>query len=144
MSQEQIRALFVDLPNYDSEPVAFEFQRWDVPPGLGMSCALVVWEHFAEFRIYEIIGGNDGSPPLYQKSGESSSPVFEKDVAKAQVFCQGSIKWDGCVNFQFPEQEDCMLHCCGRQDAMKIGVMFDRLYDAVSRLIPAWDAKCAE
>jgi hypothetical protein len=38
-----------------------------------------------------------------------------------------------------------MLHFCGRQQSMNLGVLMDRLYSLAAEMMPAhWDAECAE
>lgn len=58
------------------------------------------------------------------------------NLDEAKPILTGSIKWDGCSNFQFPD--DC-YHWCGRKDAADFGKMIDRLYERAASMIKAWD-----
>ena len=42
-------------------------------------------------------------------NGWESTP----DKSKALPWMEGSLKWDGCINYKYPGQEHCMLHNCG-------------------------------
>ena len=50
------------------------------------------------------------------------------DYTQVTPFCKGDVKWDGCTNFDF-DDDDCMLHCCTKEDLVNIGVMLGRVYD---------------
>jgi hypothetical protein len=106
-------------------------------------------EHYCEFRCYACLGFEADSKgeytiPLYERDEDGPSPEAISDFAQAAVYLSGSIKWDGCANLQFDEQERCMLHFCGREDARKVGKLIDRLYDLAAELFPKWDAGGAE
>ncbi len=65
-------------------------------------------------------------------------------LAEAQVYLSGSIKWDGCANLRFDAQDGCMLHFCGRNDAARVGKLFDLLYDLTEQLLPTYDKELGE
>ena len=87
-----------------------------------------------DFRVYKADFSNDGVP-IYT---EASEPVDipTDDIAKARVFASGTVKWDGCVNFKFDEQENCMLHCCSQQEVLDIGTLLGRLYVLAAKMVP--------
>jgi len=68
------------------------------------------FEHYCEFEAFEILS--------------------------SERFLHGSIKWDGCSNWHFDIQDDCMIHFCSAQDAAAIGVLFSELYRIADELIP--------
>ncbi len=47
----------------------------------------------------------------------------------------GSIKWDGCSNWDFSKQ-NCALHFCGRNKAVEFGVFLGKLYEWAAELMP--------
>lgn len=67
--------------------------------------------YYVDFKVYE----------LFTNSGEP--------VPADEVFLSGSVKWDGCSNFTFDEQERCMLHCCSRQQMANIGILLVRVHE---------------
>lgn len=69
--------------------------------------------------------GYDDKKPIF----EDSNGVNVEEAAKSVVFLKGSTKWDGCSNFEFPEQEECMHHTCSRHSMEVFGLLLGRLYD---------------
>ncbi len=96
-----------------------------------------VW---VDFEVYDIIGhgGPKFDEPCYHAAGYTNSNeiVEVASSAVAQVFCHGHIKWDGCCDVYFDEQDGTMLHGCSRKDMTRIGKLFDALYDAALVLMP--------
>ena len=74
--------------------------------------------------------GVDGSHGIdFERIGSVDSMDRTSDIEQARVFLEGDLKWDGCCNFQFPEQNECMLHTCGRHDMAGIGELLLFIYD---------------
>ena len=78
--------------------------------------------HFKAFKVNGRDTGTD-SPSFDTPDGKDTDKLAEADV-----FCEGFIRFDGCMNFRFQAQDHGMLHCCGVEEAKKIGLLFDRLY----------------
>lgn len=77
--------------------------------------------------------------PNYETQGSMSSGNYTDDPAKAQVYLSGHIKWDGCGEFRFDEQDRVMLHWCGRRNAKRVADLINRLYDiAADLMMPNW------
>lgn len=106
-------------------------------------------EHWCEFAVYELLWLDDDGRPVGNKAGSTSSPDPASSLEETQVYLHGSIKWDGCSNWLFDEQDSLpgcqsMLHFCGKQSAMNLGVLMERLYEWAAEVIEAWDAEIAE
>lgn len=70
-------------------------------------------EHFVEFLIFDEIDDkwmNDYAEPIIS----------------------GSIKWDGCSNWDFSKQ----YHFCSKTDAKNFGDLLPKLYEWASELMP--------
>lgn len=48
---------------------------------------------------------------------------------------KGSVKWDGCSNWQFNTHE-CMLHACDRKRLEALGDILAKCWDATKDVIP--------
>lgn len=98
-------------------------------------------EHRLDFTCYEVVGQELNGQPgwVFNRNEWETLPDLVSDYREAQPFLSGAIKWDGCANVKFDEQDSTMLHFCGRDDAAKIGKLFNALYDLAEKLIPAWD-----
>jgi hypothetical protein len=97
-----------------------------------------VHEYRLEFKCYEQTAKNMDGTPCYQRRGAMSSPDFVDSIHEAEVFLSGSIKWDGCANVRFDEQDEVMLHFCGQDETDKIGLLFAKLYALAAEHIPTW------
>lgn len=56
------------------------------------------------------------------------------DAANAEVFLRGSVKWDGCSNWEFTPFATVSAHFCDKEEAMNIGVLFQRIYEQAKGL----------
>jgi hypothetical protein len=90
----------------------------------------------ADFKVVAIGGHEaDSSAPLYPVPDQhrfEPTPNF----AEAEILLSGSVKWDGCSNMNFDEQDRVMLHFCSKTDAANIGVLMTRLYEWAAEIIP--------
>lgn len=95
-------------------------------------------ESWVDFTVYAIEGGlleEDGGNVWYEQEGSMTGEMTE-DLSTSSIYLSGNIKWDGCSNMTFNEQDRCMLHFCGRQNAMYIGDLLGRLYDLALEMMP--------
>jgi hypothetical protein len=128
--------------------------------GIGFYVMAEAQEHWMDLKVYEFSicrspgdpewDGQSpvipGKPPLgfvFPRKGAISGTDSVETTEEAQVYLSGSIKWDGCSNLYFDEQDSiegtkCSLHFCGKQEAMNVGVLMGRLYDLAAKIIPAW------
>jgi len=128
---------------------------------IGYCCVAEAYEYWMDLKIYEFYLYKDpgeeewdGIAPLaaglapsgyaFNHTQYNCSPDPVKKIDEAQVFLHGSIKWDGCSNLHFDEQDNVCLHFCGREEATNIGVLFDRLYDLAAKMIPSWTSSLGE
>lgn len=103
----------------------------------------VVAEHreiwlYVEFKVYEQAGiGSDGTHyfSIEEDNGES---LREDKIEDADVFLNGSVKWDGCSNWMFDEQERGWIHACSRDDLVNMGEVMARCRDLAATLLPSW------
>ncbi len=94
-------------------------------------------DHVLDFKVYEILWKEpDGTFAFDREGSIGSDPVLT--TSEAQVYLSGGIKWDGCSNMHFDEQDRVMLHFFSKREAMNTGVLLGRLYDLAAKLIPAW------
>lgn len=103
--------------------------------------AAVSVEHWPEneavmgFRVFERTAY--GTDVLYRDRRDSAGVEMTDDVEHAEVFMSGSVKWDGCINFDFPASKDCMIHACGKADVKaKFTESFDLIYSLAAEQMP--------
>ena len=96
-------------------------------------------EYRVEYKIYVLEGfsGPDGSP-LFHRKDSRVSPDSVETIEEADIYAHGSVKWDGCSNWYFDEQDRCMLHGCDRYHLTNLGEVLARCWDMTKDLCPAW------
>jgi len=96
---------------------------------LGYYAQYKVFDYRIEFTVY---GLAYLEPPwLYQ--GEMG-PVMT--LEEAVVALTGTVKWDGCSDWDF-KTDECLQHFCERDHLIEFGELLARLWD-LGRLIPHW------
>lgn len=120
-----------------------DFKRRDYPE-LNFTVVAEVEETIVYFRIYEIEGIKEDGSILWHKSEAGSYPNPVEFLADADVFCHGEVKWDGCSNWCFDEQDRAMLHGCDRRDLMCLGRILAKCWDMAAELCPRWDQEVAD
>lgn len=91
-------------------------------------------EYSADFKVYNLFGLEADGTLEYEKD---SRPI--DNIADASVYLHGHVKWDGCSNWHFDEQDSCMLHGCDRQDLVALGEIMARCWDWASTLCEYWN-----
>lgn len=105
-----------------------------------------VREYVVEFSIFDIEGWDDRdspgdySSPLWHRAGAASHPDTVDELALAEPYLHGSVKWDGCSNWHFDEQDRVMLHGCTRDDVKRFGDVLAYCWDWAAEICPAWNA----
>lgn len=89
------------------------------------------------FEAFRVIGESDSF--LYEKKNSNHGMDSTEDLDDAQIFVSGDIKWDGCSNIYFNEQDNGMIHFCDKKSTVDLGIMLGRLYDIASEVIPNVD-----
>ena len=100
-----------------------------------------VFEHRMEFKVFEYteFTGPNGHGEQYPSLRGVSSDDDTEDIYNAQSYFEGTIKWDGCCNVIYSDQNNCMLHYCGISDYRESHNMIEGLYNYASENIPSWD-----
>lgn len=93
-------------------------------------------EYRAEFQVYKIEAWDTAGKPMWHQAGITYSPCPVANLAEAEAFLHGNVKWDGCSNWYFDEQDRLMLHGCTREQLQHWGEVMARCWDLASELIP--------
>jgi hypothetical protein len=98
-----------------------------------------------EYVLYDIVGWEVGEglgefdKPLWLKVGVWNSYDVVNTLAESEPYMHGTVKWDGCSDWCFDQQEHVMLHACDRQGLLRIGQALARCWDWTAELCPRWD-----
>lgn len=100
-------------------------------------------ETVIEFDVYQIAGHSEGetkgvydkiSWPL--KGGDYSESTTK--LEDAERYLHGSVKWDGCSNWYFDEQDNVMLHFCELSGIKSISKVMEHCWRWAAELCPSW------
>jgi hypothetical protein len=81
----------------------------------GFRLEWLVQDHWADVKVY-LITARDGTDntPFYNIEGWTSSHEQTTDIAKAEKYLEGFVKWDGCAELSMGQP-----HWCGGRDFAK-------------------------
>ena len=102
--------------------------------------AIISWEGdnpaAIDFKLCKIMGTSNGNPIWSHKDD-----VFHTtdNLENAHVYLEGFIKWDGCSDWRFLEQEIIMLHFCSLKEMQNIGHVFTRCWTMAEDLLPRFE-----
>lgn len=106
---------------------------------LDFTIVATVESHRVEFTVYDIFGWQDGRPVWHRKgSADYMDVVFT--LEESEPYLHGTVKWDGCSDWHFDEQERVMLHGCTKADVQRFGDVMAYCWDWAAELLPTWDA----
>lgn len=109
---------------------------------IGYAAVVFVYSSYADITVHQISGEGEynGKKILLYPSNEPGPYGHDiPEIDNAQVFFEGSIKWDGCSNWEFFNENGLMEHFCERKQAVNFGELFSRLYDLGRDLISKAD-----
>lgn len=128
MLEKQVNAFVVEQIHHNEE--------W------GFTIVATAYDYHVAYKIYEVSGWAEGAI-----KGKYDKPTWEKlddhhittdSLEEAALYLHGSVKWDGCSNWHFDEQDRAMLHGCSREDLQNIGHVMTFCWDLTSKLCPKW------
>ena len=91
-------------------------------------------EYHVEYKIYDVFGYEEKTDKLYFVN--DNNPV--DTIEEAYVYISGSVKWDGCSNWHFDEQDHVMLHGCCKEDVLRYGLVLAECWEMTKELCPTW------
>lgn len=93
-------------------------------------------DYHVDFCVWKVswIDGDVLKPYFFDSKASCSSDGSE-DKSKSAPYIEGSLKWDGCINYRYPGQDVCMLHNCGINDFKNELKVFQLLYEKSSEII---------
>lgn len=90
---------------------------------LGFTVDVTDNEYHMDFKCYESC--EEGVYVAIEGEGYCETTI----IGKARLYLSGHVKWDGCSNWNFDANEDCMLHFCEREQLVNIGKLLAWMYD---------------
>lgn len=101
---------------------------------LGFTVILTIDKLEVNFEVYRQMGRtvSDSGSPLYECEVDLNSLTTHLD--DAAIFCEGSVSFEGCINWQAGTQEQ-MAHLCNLQQLTNMGEMLRRLHQSAVAFI---------
>ena len=103
----------------------------------------VTHDYHVDFTIYDIEGWLEGETkgqydrPVWHKAGAKASPNPVETIDEAEPYLHGSVKWDGCSDWHFDEQDRCYLHGCSKADVQRFGDVMALCWDLAAEILPS-------
>lgn len=113
-------------------------------PDLWFTVVAEPGEYSVDYTVYDIVGFLEGETqdvydqPVWAKSTATGNTGETDTLDQAEVYLHGSVKWDGCSNWYFDEQDRGMLHACQRVDLQRFGDAMALCWDWTAELCPRW------
>jgi hypothetical protein len=95
----------------------------------------VYYEYHADFTLYKIEYLEDDHP-VYEGKDDSK---HTQSIDDAQVYLHGSVKWDGCSNWYFDQQDQAMLHFCEKEELLHLGRLMALCWDLAAQHVVCFD-----
>jgi hypothetical protein len=106
---------------------------------LGFTVVAVADNYRVDYVIYDIEGEDTEGTVLWHRKGSDSHPDWVETIEEAEPYLHGTVKWDGCSDWSFDEQDRVMLHGCCRADVSRFGEAMARCWDWTKELCPHWN-----
>jgi len=111
---------------------------------LDFTAVATVKDYLVDFEIYDVSAWTvPDHKPMWPRAGSVSCADAVEDLALSEPYLTGHVKWDGCSNWHFDEQDRCMLHGCSHQAVLRFGQIMGECWCWASELLPDWDVGCA-
>lgn len=98
------------------------------------------YQYRVDYKVYKIYSYDGQSERSWYRNDNGYDGCSDK-LEDADVFLHGEVKWDGCSNWHFDEQDAVMIHCCERQQLVDIGEVMARCWDMTKYLCEHWDGE---
>lgn len=93
------------------------------------------------FKVYDIMGYGEGATkgvfdvPSWHRAGSNEWPDTVDSLEEAEPYLTGEVRWDGCSNWHFDEQDRLALHACNRDGLTRLGEVMARCWDWAAELL---------
>lgn len=106
---------------------------------IGFYAVAEAHSHQVDFKVYEVEGLESPNKPLFHKKDADTYPDPVESIDDAEVYLHGAVKWDGCSNWHFDEQDRVMLHACDRSKLLAFGDVMAKCWDWAKEIMPNFD-----
>ncbi len=103
---------------------------------IGYSVDCEVCEYHVRFIVYGI--GGYLQPTNERSYRRETGSGWTESLAEAHADFSGTIKWDGCSDWNMMPDE-VNLHFCSKEGATDLGILLGRLYDIAKEGLPKAD-----
>ncbi|WP_175952856.1 hypothetical protein [Burkholderia sp. BCC0405] len=112
---------------------------------LDFTAVAEVHSYRVDFKIYHVMSwewwddNGHHERPLWVRAGSTGGGDDVQNLEEAEIYLHGEVKWDGCSNWHFDEQDRVMLHGCSRSDIQRFGDVMAACWDWAMELLPNSD-----
>jgi len=100
-------------------------EDWTPGSQFGFRIRWGAYDHMVYVEVYKVISvdENDDDKRFRHKDWRGGGPHETADIAEAESYLDGSIKWDGCSDLDFGYH-----HWCGPHDFRRHFALLEHLY----------------
>lgn len=92
------------------------------------------------FEVYAIVAAGKDKV-IWQRAGVPTYPDPTERLDEAGIYLHGDVKWDGCSNWYFDEQDNVMLHFCDVKSIRAISDVMERCWHWAGELMTRWEGE---
>lgn len=82
----------------------------------------------------------DYDRPMLHRKDSSTTPDGVETFAEADYFLRGTVKWDGCSDWNLSDNaQGYLLHSCGRETLLNVGKIMAACWDWTAHMCPSWN-----
>lgn len=120
----------------DLAPVHVEFALAEYLGGLGFCLRWTLrGDTWADVEAFEIVGRyTDSGATIYNRKGYTFSPDPVDTIDEAATYLTGFVKWDGCSEFAFAD-ENHNTHLCGARDYARLCALLRHIWTRAFELM---------
>lgn len=96
-------------------------------------------KYVVDFAIYDHEGMDINKNPLFHRKGSVCQPDPVNTFEESEPYITGSVKWDGCSNWNFDENDRAMLHGCDKKDIVRFGLILGECWEWTNDLCENWN-----
>lgn len=91
--------------------------------------------YHVDFTVLKLHGLDDAGAPMWQRADSHFSPDPVGDIDLAEWYMRGTLKWDGCVDYEINRAHS-SLHACDLQHFRDLATLWEHVYAMAAQLMP--------
>jgi hypothetical protein len=91
---------------------------------------------FVVFEVRELYERKPSGDWLFISREDDGILRETADIEAADLLVSGTVKWDGCVDYNWNQEKGSLHICSGRAGARQLADMFNEIFDLAIEIMP--------